>query len=220
MADKPTVYANREEAGQRLAETLWRYAERDPLVFGLVRGGIAVAAPVARALKAPLYPLIVRKIGHPMQPELAVGAIGPGGEVRLDFKAMSLTHPDQRRLQEVIDREIEEWRRRQVYLDASGLPELKGRTVLVIDDGLATGSSASVAGESLATLGAGYLVLAIPVCPPEARKRMQAVYNEVVCLQEISDFRSVGQWFEDFRQLDDRDVLNLLAATHSQTSKT
>jgi predicted phosphoribosyltransferase len=210
MESRPSVYASREAAGQELAHKLQDLADREPIVFALVRGGVAVAAPIAQSLNAPMYPLIVRKIGHPQQPELAVGAIGPGGEVRLEESTLRITKTNPEDLQTIIEKEKAELKRRQDLLDHPGENEIKGNFAIVVDDGLATGSTAAVAGDYLRGHGAAHILLAIPVCPPEAKRRMLDVYDEVVCLQEIADFRSVGQWYTDFRQLADHDVIGLL----------
>lgn len=197
------IYRDREQAGRELAGRLKALAVQNPIVFGLVRGGMAVAAPVADELGAPLEPMIVRKVGHPRQPELAVGAIAPDGEVLLDPDIGWRFNVDREEIEPVIQRERAELARRQGEFTSGRMPTVYGRFAIVADDGLATGSSALVAGEYLRRQGATRTILAVPVCPPEAAERMRAVYDEVVCLQEIPGFRSVGQWYADFRQLED-----------------
>ena len=202
----PRLYRDREDAGRQLAERLIDLATDQPIVFGLVRGGVATAAPIAKALGAPLAPLIVRKIGHPNHPELGLGAIAPDGVVNLDSDLLDRLGINDRDIQAVIEAEFDELERRRDEFDPKSAQPVWDRVCIVVDDGLATGSTAAVAGEYLKREGARRTILAVPVCPPESLARMALIYDRVECLQCISNFRSVGQWYEDFQQLTDRDV--------------
>ncbi len=173
-----------------------------------------MALPIAQALNAPLEPMIVRKIGHPLQPELGVGALTPDGQVKLDRDMIDRIRITEEQLQAVIGRERMELQRRQREYGSRDLP-LAGKTVLVVDDGLATGVTAQAAGEYLKRKGVAKTVLAIPVCAPEAADRMKSTYDEVICPHIQPNLSSVGQWYADFRQLTDRDVLAILAESRS-----
>lgn len=205
-----TPFRDRVQAGEQLAIKLMDLRPERPIVFGLVRGGVEVALPVARTLEAPLAPLIVRKVGCPGQPELALGAIAPDQVVELDSDMVDRTRVDDRSLQAVIEAAFEELERRREEFEPQGGPDIWGRVCIAVDDGLATGSTAAVAGEYLKRKGAKTTVLAIPVAPPEACARMALIYDRVEFLRCIPNFRSVGQWYIDFRQLTDEDVKGML----------
>ena len=205
------IYRDRTEAGLELASRLSAQGHHASIVFGLVRGGLLVAEPIARELGARLEPMIVRKVGHPRQPELGVGAIAPDGQFWIVEDLGVRFQLDQEDLEPVIQRERAELLRREAEFTGGHPISFAGENVIVADDGLATGASAMVAGLYLRRHGAARAVLAVPVCPPEAAVRMQSFYDEVFCLQQIPEFRSVGQWYEDFRQLGDDDVKEVLS---------
>lgn len=173
-----------------------------------------MAAAVAARLGAPLDVLVVRKVGAPMQPELGVGAVGEGGAIVLNeplLRRLGLTAAD---MAATISRERHEVDRRvRAFRGPGAMPVgVEGRTVLVVDDGLATGGTAEVAAEVLRRRGAARLVLAVPVGPPDTVENMRRVYDEVVCLDEPPGFGAVGQFYDDFRQLSDADVAAALVA--------
>ena len=205
-------FADREEAGQELAQALESLALERPLVLAVPRGGLAVAAPVAKALGGALDVIVVRKIGAPMQPELGVGAVGASGPVWLDERLVGMLGitPDQ--LQREIDAQRAEARRR-VETYRSGVPTLavEGREVVVVDDGIATGGTVIAAGRLLRSLGARRLILAVPVAPAEGVRRAAEVYDEVVAPNTPEPFYAVGQWYRDFHQVSDDEVKALLA---------
>jgi putative phosphoribosyl transferase len=199
----------------------WPLAGGRPLVLGLPRGGVPVAAQVARALGAPLDVLIVRKIGHPAAPELGLGAIaedGAGGalEPLFDDEMLAAARLSRGDLADVVRRERAELARRAaVYRGqprAGGAADLAGRLVVVADDGLATGVTARAALRAVRARGAARTVLAVPVAAPPAVAAVQKETDEVVTLVTPRRFRSVGEWYARFGQLTDADVLTLLAA--------
>ncbi|MFE9774787.1 phosphoribosyltransferase [Streptomyces sp. NPDC005931] len=208
-------FRDRREAGRELAERLRTRQDEgalpDPVVLALPRGGVAVAEEVARALAAPLDVLVVRKIGAPFHEEYGVGAMA-GDEVPLfDADALRRLGLDATDLAPVIERERAELRRRErLYRRGRPAPELRGRSVIVVDDGLATGSTARAALRSLRRQDPARIVLAAPVCSPDAAELMRAEADEVVCLSEPAGFMAVGQWYDDFEQLTDEDVLTAL----------
>ncbi|MCT7356273.1 phosphoribosyltransferase family protein [Streptomyces sp. 15-116A] len=211
-------FRDRRQAGHELAERLRaRQSEGalpDPVVLALPRGGVAVAQEVARALDAPLDVLVVRKIGAPFHEEYGVGAMA-GDEVPLfDLDALGRLGLSEEDLAPVVERERTELRRREaLYRQGRPAPELEDRTVIVVDDGLATGSTARAALRSVRRQNPARLVFAAPVAAPEGAALMRREADEVVCLSEPAGFMAVGQWYDDFEQLTDDDVLTALRGT-------
>ncbi|MFJ7588127.1 phosphoribosyltransferase family protein [Streptomyces sp. NPDC097617] len=206
------LFTHRADAGERLAEALRHLTGEDPVVLGLPRGGVPVAYRVARALGAPLDVVIVRKLGVPHHRELAFGAIGEGG-VRViseDIVRGGRLRPED--LAEVERAEEQELARQALRFrgDRPRVP-LDGRTVIVVDDGIATGATAAAACEVVRAQGAARVVLAVPVAPPDAVARLGSVADEVVCLSTPHAFRAVGEWYQDFSQTPDEEVVFLLA---------
>jgi len=208
-----TQFFNRTEAGQFLAENLSSYANRDDvIVLGLPRGGVPVAAEVAKRLNAPLDVFVVRKLGLPGHPELAMGAIASDGVRVFNGEVVNaLRIPD-----EVIDavstEEFVELERREKAYRA-GLPSLdvEGKTVIVVDDGIATGSTMLAAVSALRQLSAARIVVAAPVIAASACREIQRQADEVVAVRIPERFYAVGQWYEDFSQTSDEEVRDLLA---------
>ncbi|MFI2425546.1 phosphoribosyltransferase [Streptomyces sp. NPDC018955] len=208
-------FRDRRQAGRELAARLrerWdEGALPEPVVLALPRGGAAVAVEVARALDAPLDVLVVRKIGAPFHEEFGVGAMAGDGIPLFDEDALLRLGLDEADLAPVVERERVELRRReQRYRQGRPAPELRGRTVIVVDDGLATGSTARAALRALRARDPGHLVLAVPVGAAEGVALMRSEADEVVCLHEPAAFMAVGQWYEEFDQLTDEDVLDAL----------
>lgn len=206
------MFTDRSEAGRLLAERLLSLAREHPVVLGLPRGGVPVAFEVARALHAPLDVLVVRKLGVPYQPELAMGAIGEN-RVRVvddDVVLMAGVSPQELRDVEKVERaELE--RRTARFRDGRRRVPLTGRTAVIVDDGIATGSTARAACQVARELGAARVVLAAPVGPPDAAERLRPDADEVICLTRPADFSAVGQVYRDFTQTADDEVERLLA---------
>ena len=205
-------FADRHDAGRRLAALLERYGGDRPVVVAIPRGGVPVAAEVARALGAPLDIVVVRKIGAPQNPEYAIGALAEGGVIVLSERvaqALGISEGAIRALVERVERELDERLRR--YRDARGPIDVRERTVILIDDGLATGRSARAAVRSLRKRGARRLILAVPVAAPAAAAALREEADEVVCVETPADLWAVGQWYENFAPPADDEIRALLS---------
>lgn len=217
----PRIYADRADAGRALAKSLARLrAAPDTFVLGLPRGGVPVAYEVAAALELPLDVLVVRKLGLPQQPELAMGAIASGGALVVNDEVVRYLGGRAGAFEAVRAREQAELERRERgYRGLRSPLEMTGRTAIVVDDGLATGATMEAAVRALQSLGAHRVIVAVPVASVEARRRIEAVAEEVVCLATPEFFSAVGQWYADFGQTEDDEVRDLLArasaAAHS-----
>ncbi|MEV0895514.1 phosphoribosyltransferase family protein [Actinoplanes sp. NPDC049802] len=203
------IFANRAEAGQALAERLERTvgAGVRPLVLALPRGGLPVAGPVAARLGGDLDIVVARKIGAPGRPEFGVGAIAEDGPPVFDRDNLRYAGVTEAGVSGVLAAEREELARRiRRYRGDRPAPPVAGRTVIVVDDGLATGVTAHAALRWVRGQRPGRLILAVPVCAPQARDALSAEADEVVCLSAPDPFYAVGRWYEDFEQLTDEDV--------------
>lgn len=205
------LFADRVDAGQQLAEAL-RHLEREkPVVLGLPRGGVPVAFQVAQTLGAELDVIVVRKLGVPHHEEVAFGAIGEGGvRVVNDIAGRLLVGKQDLAAVERVE-EAELVRRAQLYRAGRARTPLGGRTVIVVDDGFATGATAEAACLVVRAQQPARVVLAVPVAPPEAVVRLRRSADEVVCLSVPRLFYAVGEWYRDFSQTSDEEVVSLLA---------
>jgi len=207
------TFRDRSAAGQVLGEQLRSYSTKaDLLVLGLPRGGVPVAYEIATALGAPLDVFVVRKLGVPGQEELAMGAIAAGGVRVLDWttiSALGITHST---IDDVAAREARELLRRERQYRGQLPPRrMTGRTVMLVDDGLATGSSMRAAISAVRAYQPGKIVVAIPVAPAEVCEQLRTLVDDLVCVMTPEPFYAVGLWYEDFSPVSDRDVRQLLA---------
>ena len=207
-------FADRDAAGVALAGVLEDHPELTtgaPVVVALPRGGVPVAAPVARSLGAPLDVIVVRKLGVPRQPELAMGALGEGGVRVLEHDVIAAAGVSDAQLTEVEEREQRELTRRAAVLRAgrARIP-IDGRRVIVVDDGLATGSTARAALQVARAAGASAVVLAVPVAPPNTVTELAQVADAMVCVVTPSPFAAIGQWYRDFSPTTDDTVVRIL----------
>jgi predicted phosphoribosyltransferase len=204
-------FADRSDAGRQLADRLAAMRPERPVVVALPRGGVPVGAEVAAALGAPLEILAVRKLGAPTNPEYGIGAVTEDGRRLVDEEAVAVLRVGELDLARIVDRESAELRRR-VELYRAGRPPLDvaGRAVIVVDDGVATGLTDAAALRSVRRRGAARVVLAVPVGPPDSIDRLRAEADDVVCLLEPPELRGVGQWYDDFSQVSDDEVVALL----------
>jgi putative phosphoribosyl transferase len=215
MFEERQAFLDRREAGRRLAEELVGRDWRDPVVLALPRGGVPVGFEVAKALQAPLDILLVRKIGAPGHPEFGIGAVvdGKDPQVVINEDAALILGPSSDYLEAEKKRQLEEIeRRRKQYVGGRAAEPTEGRTAIVVDDGIATGSTVKVALKALRRSGAERVVVAVPVAPQSAVEALREEADEVVCLSTPEPFRAVSLHYVDFEQTTDEEVIQLLKA--------
>lgn len=208
-------FTDRSAAGKALGAELARVDWSDPVVLALPRGGVPVAVEVADALDAPLDVVVARKIGAPRQPELAVGAVTADGATFYDDETLAALGLDRERVSRQRADALDEAKRRQQRYGSPHPPEITGRDVIVVDDGLATGLTAHAAVHAVRMRDPRTVTVAVPVGSPAAVRRLGATADAVVCLAQPPMFRAVGQWYRDFRQVSDEQVDRIVAA-HAQ----
>lgn len=207
------MFSTRQQAGIELARALMRFALPVPVVLALARGGLPVGRVIANQLSAPLDVLIIRKLGAPHNPEFAFGAVGEGGVLILDDASMAgLGLSDVARDRVITEAMTEVDRRVDTYRHGRALMDVQDKTVIIVDDGLATGATAEAAIRVVQEMGASYVVLAVPTGSRQAVERLAAIAHEVVCLEIPEWFGSVGSQYESFPQVTDDEVVALLGA--------
>ena len=206
------VFEDRRAAGRALVPELRRCDLDNPIILGLPRGGVPLAYEIAVALRAPLDTIVVRKLGVPSQPELAFGAIASGGVRVINSDVVETVFGlDDETIEQIAGREMQELRRReQAYRLQRPYPELAGKDVVLVDDGLATGATMRAAAEAVKTKSPSSVVVAVPVGSASAVAKVAAVVDRVVCLETPASFYAVGQFYADFRQTSDEEVRELL----------
>ena len=207
-------FTDRIDAGRKLAKALAPYKNRRPVVLALPRGGVPVAAEVATALDAPLDLVLVRKIGVPFQPELAMGAVVDGAEpiIVRNEEVIQLCGVSETEFNAIRDEQLGEIeRRRKLYLGDRPHPDVSGHTVIVVDDGIATGATTRAALHAIRTRKPGTLVLAVPVAPTDTLKKLRREADDTVCLENYEEFGAIGLFYADFRQVSDTEVIEILA---------
>ncbi|BAN25632.1 phosphoribosyltransferase [Caballeronia insecticola] len=211
------TFDNRRHAGRQLARHLLNYAKRDDvIVLALPRGGVPVAYEVARAIGARLDVLVVRKLGVPVQPELAMGAIASGDTFFLDERIVEYAGVGKEELERVIARErIELARREQLYRGAQPPLDVEGRIAIIVDDGMATGATMKAAAMSLRHAHPAKIIAALPVAPLESDARVEEIVDEFVCVMRPRHYFGVGQFYADFEQTSDDEVRALLDAARN-----
>lgn len=204
-------FADRIEAGKQLAQVLKGYKTENMMILALPRGGVPIGYELALELDVPLDVLIVRKLGTPGHEELAMGAIGPGGVVVMNHEVVNMMHISSSQIDQVLADEQTELRRRlRHFRGTRPFPDISGRTVVIVDDGLATGSTAMAAVQAVRAMKPAQVILAIPVCAKDSADRLRPMVDDLLCLQMPADFMAVGYWYNDFRQTTDAEVIDLL----------
>jgi predicted phosphoribosyltransferase/dienelactone hydrolase len=204
------IYRDRNHAGEKLAIALKQRAFENPVVLGIPRGGVPVAAEVARVLGAELGVVVARKLGAPWNPELAIGATTAIGATYVNEEVAADVGADDAYIEAEKQSQIQEAKRREELFDSSRRPRIEGRNVIVVDDGIATGATAIAAVRSMKAEGAQQVILAIPVGPPETVRHLRDEADEVVCLDEDPGFWAVGQYYMDFNPVSDDEVRSIL----------
>ena len=207
-------FADRREAGRLLARALAPLGLEDPVVLALPRGGVPVGFEVAKALHAPLDILLVRKVGAPRHEEYGIGAVvdGASPQVVIDERAARLVGADQAYIERTVERELAEIERRRAAYRTGRPAPLKDKTLIVVDDGIATGGTVRAALQALGKVGAKEIVLAVPVAPPDSLRHMQGLCDRILCLSSPEPFYAVGAHYLNFDQTDDAEVVQLLEA--------
>jgi putative phosphoribosyl transferase len=204
-------FVDRRAAGRALAERLLEVEVDAPVVVALPRGGVPVAYEVARALDAPLDIALVRKLGAPGRPELGVGALGEDGTVIVDRDTIAALGVRRADVEAIVAREsVELERRRELYRGDRPAVDVRGREIVLVDDGIATGVTAIAAAQMLRERGASRVVTAVPVCPATAVGHLREQLGELICLTTPPHFGGVGAWYDDFTQTSDDEVIDLL----------
>jgi predicted phosphoribosyltransferase len=207
---EPVGFDDRHHAGRLVADRVARLGLTDPVVLGLARGGVPVAAEVASALDAPLRVSVARKIGAPGQPELALGAVTAHGPPWYDARLLAAFHTDEQGMARACERERAEARRRERLYQPESVLSLNDRDVVLVDDGLATGATARAAVRMVRQSAPRRIVLAIPVAAPDAVADLEQEADIVVCVSQPLSFNAVGQWYRDFRPTSDDEILALV----------
>jgi putative phosphoribosyl transferase len=205
------MFKDRVAAGQRLAKILVHYQDKGPIVLAIPRGGVPVGFEIAKVLKAPLSVLVVRKLGAPNQKEFGFGAISEGRTLVLDYRSVYALGLKETDLKMIIEEEKAELKRRaDLYRQGKKLPELRERVVILVDDGLATGVSAKAAVEAVLKRSPKEIVFAAPVCAQSSVHELAPLVT-VVCAQRPTNLLAIGEYYEDFRQVTDEEVIGLLS---------
>jgi putative phosphoribosyl transferase len=206
-----TLFRDRKDAGRRLAERLARYRGEDSVVLALPRGGVPVGYEVARALKAPLDVFIARKLGAPNQPELGIGAVAQDGSRVLNERIVEEIGVSEEYIERVVAEEIKEAERRfKLFCGERPEPEVRERTAILVDDGIATGVTTRAAIVALRRREPRRLVLAVPVCATHAAESLRREVDELICLEAPLNLMAIGLWYRHFEQTSDEEVVELL----------
>jgi putative phosphoribosyl transferase len=216
-----SIFPDRKAAGEQLAESLIEYKDRDPVVLALPRGGVPVALEVAEALNAPLDVILVRKIGAPGQPELAVGAVVDGGspEIVINEDVKEPLGIEDSYIAEESARQLAEIeRRRKLYIGDRSRPEIAGKTAIIVDDGIATGATVRAAVHAVRRRSPERLVLAVPVAPPDTVETLRGEVDDLVCLHAPTFFVAISPYYREFHQLDDEEVVSILGKATARPS--
>lgn len=218
LRKRADIFNDRREAGKQLATRLEQYKSENPIILALPRGGVPVGYEVAHALEAPFDVYVVRKLGAPHQPELGIGAIAPGGVIVLDNETIRMLGITQQEIDRIVAEEKAEMERRLLlFRGDKPMPDLQNRTIILVDDGLATGVTAYAAIQALRQAKPRKIVLAVPVCATQTAASLGTEVADLICLKPRPDFGAVGIWYKNFDQTTDEEVINLLESVKRET---
>ncbi|MFH1671026.1 MAG: phosphoribosyltransferase family protein [Patescibacteria group bacterium] len=210
----PLPFLTRTDAGMQLAKELSKFKNaKDSLILALVRGGVVIGKALSEELNLPLHPYIVRKLGHPGHREYALGAIAEGGSTYLDDSMMKVQDLDWKSLEPIIEEEMKELQRRKEKYMVKPRPDLKDKTVILTDDGAATGATLFAAIEDLRKAKVQKIIIALPVCPPDTAHALSKKTDETFFVATPATFYAVGQFYVDFEQVEDEEVITILNNT-------
>jgi predicted phosphoribosyltransferase len=205
------LFKDRIQAGQKLAEKLLEYKDKNVIILAIPRGGVVVAYEIAKVLNAPLDLIIPRKIGAPYQPELAIGAVTQDGTIILNEDIISYLPIPENYIEAEAERQKKEIERRLIKYRGSAIePKLENKIVIIVDDGIATGATMLAAIASIRKKKPLKIIAAVPVAPPESLEKIKEYADEIVCLQTPEPFFAIGQFYERFEQLEDEEVIDIL----------
>lgn len=211
-----SIFANREDAGKLLGEHLQTLELRRPVVLGIPRGGVPIAVAVGREIpEAEVDVVVARKLGAPGQPELAIGAVTANGEYFVDEPLARSTGASADYVHDELRRQQAEAQRREEQFDGRRRPDLAGKDVIIVDDGVATGATAIAAIRAIKAAGAGYVCFAVPVGPPTTIRQLTLEADEIICLFQPEDFGAVGQFYREFRDVPDDEAIRLLESVRA-----
>ncbi|MHC4717026.1 MAG: phosphoribosyltransferase [Planctomycetota bacterium] len=211
------VFEDRVDAGRQLAQKLTHLGRTKPIVLALPRGGVVVGYEVSRAMHAPLDVIVARKMGAPDQPEFGFGAVGPGDVRVLDQRSVRLLGLTNSRIERIATHELAEMaRREELYRQGRPAVDVAGRTIILVDDGAATGVTMQAAIQSARMGKPERIVCALPVAPPETAQTLALAVDELICLDQPTPFAAVGQWYRSFAQASDEEVVDLLKRSHGE----
>ena len=215
------MFSDRKEAGEILAEKLEKLRLENPVVLAIPRGGVVVGYEVARKLKAPLDVIVPRKLGAPGNPELAIGAVAEDGTIILDLSLIDYLEVDEEYIKKEKERQVKEIKRRlNVYRGRFSRLEIERRDVVIVDDGIATGATIRAAIASVRKRKPASLTLAVPVAPPSTIEKLREEVDRIVCVSTPEPFFAIGQFYTDFRQTTDEEVIQLLEKNRREVAKT
>ena len=215
------MFSDRKEAGEILAEKLEKLRLENPVVLAIPRGGVVVGYEVARKLKAPLDVIVPRKLGAPGNPELAIGAVAEDGAIILDSSLIDYLEVDEEYIKKEKERQVKEIKRRlNVYRGRFSRLEIERRDVVIVDDGIATGATIRAAIASVRKRKPASLTLAVPVAPPSTIEKLREEVDRIVCVSTPEPFFAIGQFYTDFRQTTDEEVIRLLEKNRREVAKT
>ncbi len=210
-----SIFQDRRDAGCRLAKRLLHYRDENPVVLALPRGGVPVGAEISRALDAPLDIIVARKLGAPGQPELAIGAIAPGGVRLINERLVRRLGIPEDWIEQTAEKELAEVQRRmRRFRKDRPASQVIDRSVILVDDGIATGMTARAAIQAIHTEEPRRIILAVPVCEKETAEKLSQEIDELVCLEIPADLWAIGLWYRDFHQVPDEEVIDLLQKSH------